>query len=192
VEPEPATAADATALAETFALAFARDPMTVWRRPTATPEDLTVYYRKLIGECVGLGVMWKGHGCRAGAAWLGPEEVGLRNEQRRARRREAARRRVGSAQAESLLWDWLDARLPQRPLWFLDMIAVTPESQHQGLGGALVTHGLVRARAAHCPAFLQTSLESNVMFYEAHGFRIVDEGSPPGGGPVIWFMQTSP
>ena len=91
-----------------------------------------------------------------------------------------------------MLWDWLDARLPQRPVWFLDIIAVAPESQRQGLGSDLITHGLVRARAAHCPAFLETSLESNVTFYESHGFQIVDEGSPPGGGPVIWFMQAAP
>jgi len=192
MEPEPATDADVTALAGAFALAFARDPMTVWRRPTATHDDLRVYYGALIGECVGLGVMWKSHGCRAGAAWLGPEGISRRNAQRRARRRGVEPRPAGTTATDSVLWDWLDARLPQRPFWFLDSIAVAPEAQRQGLGSALVAHGLVRARAAHCLAFLETSLASNVNFYESHGFQIVDEGVPPGGGPVIWFMQASP
>ena len=61
--------------------------------------------------------------------------------------------------------------------------AVAPESQRQGLGSGLITPGLVRARAAHCPAFLETSLESNVTFYESHGFQIVDGEARLEAGP---------
>jgi GNAT superfamily N-acetyltransferase len=192
MKPERAKSAEVAALAITFALAFAHDPMTVWRRPTATPSDLRAYYGAIVAEYVGLGVMWQTHGCRAGAAWLGPEDVARREEKRRADRRATESREAPAKAPESVLWDWLDARLPRQPVWFLDLIGVSPESQRQGWGSELVALGVDRARAARCPAFLETSLEANVTFYESHGFRIVEEGIPPGGGPVVWFMQASP
>jgi ribosomal protein S18 acetylase RimI-like enzyme len=193
MKPEPAKSTDVPALARTFALAFAHDPMTVWRRPTATPLDLQAYYYAIVTEYVALGVMWQTHGCRAGAAWLGPEEVDRRKGKRRSGDRPEAQPREAPVPAsDSALWDWLDARLPLQPVWFLDLIAVSPESQRHGWGSELVELGMDRARAARCPAFLETSLETNVKFYEHHGFQIVDEGTPPDGGPMVWFMQASP
>lgn len=61
----------------------------------------------------------------------------------------------------------------------------------RGLGRALVRHGLARARADGCPAFLETGTPRNVPFYESFGFRVVGAHQAPDGGPVIWFMQTS-
>lgn len=51
-------------------------------------------------------------------------------------------------------------------------------------------HGLERARADGCPAFLETGNPGNVPFYESLGFQVVGEQQAPGGGPLIWFMQT--
>jgi GNAT superfamily N-acetyltransferase len=87
-------------------------------------------------------------------------------------------------------WDWLDAHVPHEPCWFLDAVAVAPAAQGQGLGRALVRHGLERARADDCPAFLETGTPRNVPFYQSLGFQIVDEQQAPDGGPTIWFMQT--
>ena len=51
-------------------------------------------------------------------------------------------------------------------------------------------HGVERARADGCPAFLETGTPRNVPFYESLGFQIVGEQAAPDGGPMIWFMQT--
>ena len=40
------------------------------------------------------------------------------------------------------------------------------------------------------PAFLETGNPRNVPYYERFGFRVIDEGDAPGGGPRIWFMRT--
>ena len=58
-----------------------------------------------------------------------------------------------------------------------------------GLASALVRHGLARARAAGEPAFLETSIASNVPRYEHLGFRVVEQADAPEGGPEIWFMR---
>jgi predicted N-acetyltransferase YhbS len=65
-------------------------------------------------------------------------------------------------------------------------------AQGRGLGRALVRHGLARARADGCPAFLETGTPRNVPFYESFGFQVVGEQQAPDGGPAIWFMQTRP
>jgi ribosomal protein S18 acetylase RimI-like enzyme len=87
------------------------------------------------------------------------------------------------------LWDWVEERAPDEPLWYLDTLAVDPARQGEGLGKTLVQFGLAQASQAGLPAFLETATERNVAFYETLGFRVVDEGNVPGGGPRIWFMQ---
>jgi ribosomal protein S18 acetylase RimI-like enzyme len=163
--------------------------MVAWRRPSQTTADARAYYDTLLRGYVELGVLWQAHACRAGVVWLAPEDSARLADKRRTERREAAPEHATGAAPRSELWDWLDARLPSEPVWFLELIAVAPEAQGQGWGGALVEHGLDRARAARCPAFLETSRASNVPFYESHGFRVVDHGLPPGDGPPVWFMQ---
>jgi ribosomal protein S18 acetylase RimI-like enzyme len=70
------------------------------------------------------------------------------------------------------------------------MVAVAPAAQGRGLGRILVRHGVERARADGCPAFLETGNPRNVPLYQSLGFQIVDEQRAPDGGPTIWFMQT--
>ena len=41
-------------------------------------------------------------------------------------------------------------------------------------------------------AFLETGNPRNVAYYERFGFRTVDDGDAPGGGPHIWFMRWEP
>ena len=50
--------------------------------------------------------------------------------------------------------------------------------------------GTGRASATGLTAFLETGNERNLAFYESHGFHVVDHGYAPGGGPMVWFMQT--
>ena len=80
-------------------------------------------------------------------------------------------------------WDWLGAHLPAEPCWFLDAVAVAPAAQGRGLGRTLVMHGLERARADGCPAFLETGTPRNVPFYQSLGFQIVGEQQAPMAGP---------
>jgi len=57
----------------------------------------------------------------------------------------------------------------------------------RGLGTAVLHQGLARADADGLPAFLETSTEDNVRFYEAFGFVVTDEIAIPGG-PIVWTM----
>jgi GNAT superfamily N-acetyltransferase len=138
------------------------------------------------------GVLWKIGGCDGGAAWLPPGVAGRFAEIEQSTRA-AINSLTGDGGARyAAFWDWLDAHLPREPCWFLDLVGVAPGAQGRGLGRALVRHGLQRARADGCPAFLETGTPRNVPFYEGLGFRVVGAQQAPDGGPVIWFMQTPP
>jgi ribosomal protein S18 acetylase RimI-like enzyme len=94
----------------------------------------------------------------------------------------------GGARYEAL-WSWVEAHLPAEPLWYLDALAVDPPRQGAGIGGALLRVGLELGARDGTGVFLETSRERNVGYYEGFGFRVVDQGDAPGGGPHIWFMR---
>ena len=192
VVPELAGPADLPGLALTFAAAFSDDPMIRWPMPEATPAMLQELFRAFLAPYVELGVLWKIGHCDGGAAWLPPEVAGRFAEIEQSSRA-AINPLTGDGGARyAKFWDWLDGHLPAEPCWFLDLVAVAPAAQGRGLGRALVRHGLDRARSDGCPAFLETGTPGNIPFYQSLGFQIVDEQQAPDGGPVIWFMQTSP
>jgi ribosomal protein S18 acetylase RimI-like enzyme len=164
--------------------------MVAWRRPSSTIEESVVYYRGVLNEYVALGALWRIPGVGAAAAWLSPADSSRLREARVAKRRTATVTDDVSTAADRRRWAWLDSHLPDRPVWFLDLLAVAPEAQGAGLGGVLVRHGTARARAAGLTAFLETSNERNLAFYASHGFHIVDQGEAPGAGPMVWFLQT--
>lgn len=135
-------------------------------------------------------MLWRAGGCDGGAAWLPPALAG-----RFAEIDQSVRATInpltgdGGARYAALL-DWLAAHLPAEPCWFLDLVAVARAAQGRGLGRTLVRHGLERARAGGCPAFLETANPRTVPLYQSLGFQIVGERRAPDGGPTIWFMQT--
>ncbi|ARF81924.1 GNAT family N-acetyltransferase [Kitasatospora aureofaciens] len=45
---------------------------------------------------------------------------------------------------------------PQEPAWFLNTVAVAPEIQGRGLGGAVLIPGIEEAERTGYPAFLET------------------------------------
>ena len=87
---------------------------------------------------------------------------------------------------------WIAEHVPSEPVWYLEIIGVDPAVQGRGIGTALIQHGMERAQADGLPAFLETSVEGNVAYYERLGFRVVEEGDAPLGGPHVWFMRRDP
>ncbi|MFJ3908431.1 GNAT family N-acetyltransferase [Streptomyces vinaceus] len=75
-----------------------------------------------------------------------------------------------------------------RPHWYLPTLGTDPGFQGTGVGSALV-----REQLAHCdrlgePAYLESSMISNIPFYEGLGFRVTGEIRLPDGGPTLWPM----
>ncbi len=85
------------------------------------------------------------------------------------------------------------ARLhPHQPHWYLSGIGTEPALQGTGVGSSLMRSRLARCDAARMPAYLESSKESNVGFYERFGFVVTREVAVPGGGPKVWLMWRQP
>jgi len=81
---------------------------------------------------------------------------------------------------------------PEKLHWYLSGIGTDPPARGTGVGGALLRSRLARCDAAREAAYLESSKESNVPFYERHGFRVTRELVVPGGGPTFWLMWREP
>jgi len=81
---------------------------------------------------------------------------------------------------------------PREPHWYLAGLGTDPPAQGTGVGSELM-----RSRLAWCdmtgqPAYLESSKESNVGFYETFGFTVTREIRIPDGGPALWPMWRQP
>lgn len=78
------------------------------------------------------------------------------------------------------------ARRPDTEHLYLSSMATLPSHRGQGAGGAMLTEGIGRARAAGLPVYLEASTSDNRRLYERTGFRAL--GGPlrlPDGGPTL-------
>jgi ribosomal protein S18 acetylase RimI-like enzyme len=92
----------------------------------------------------------------------------------------------------SMTYGALLAAHPEQPHWYLSGIGTDPPAQGTGVGSSLMQSRLARCDAAGEPAYLESSKESNVPFYQRHGFRVTKELAVPGGGPMFWLMWREP
>jgi ribosomal protein S18 acetylase RimI-like enzyme len=83
------------------------------------------------------------------------------------------------------------ANVPE-PHWYLAALGVDPPYQGRGLGRALVRDGLDWADMDGKIAYLETETESNVGFYEALGFDVVEEVTMDRLNLPMWLMARHP
>jgi len=176
------------ALAALLGGAFAGDPIMRWTAPEEDHEaSIAAFFVKFDRLPAERGWLWTtDHGAGV-ALWVPPgvedefDELTFALDGDRATLGDAAER-------YDSFWAWAEAKRPPEPHWYLDHLAVERDRRGQGFGAALVEHGLALADAAGEPAFLCTSRESNLPFYERRGFTVVEHGDAPDGGPHVWFM----
>lgn len=74
------------------------------------------------------------------------------------------------------------------PHWYLAGATVDPSAHGQGIGTALVRHGLERVDAEGGPCYLETSQERNVGYWERFGFDVAFEDTLGNGSVTYWGM----
>ena len=136
------------------------------------------------------GTVWEAGTALGAAAWVAPGEMDVWRDAQVNEARMHALTEDGGRRYDAF-WAWVDRRVPQEPVWFLDSIGVERSARGKGIGAALIRLGLERAREDGVDAFLDTGTARNVPIYEHLGFRVVDTADAPDGGPQIWFMRWS-
>ena len=77
---------------------------------------------------------------------------------------------------------------PREQHYYLVAIGTDPVHQGRGVGAALLAPVLTRCDAERMPAYLESSNERNVPFYQRSGFRVMREVRVPDG-PKITLMR---
>jgi uncharacterized protein YhfF/GNAT superfamily N-acetyltransferase len=194
VAVRPVVPAEVPALAGVLARAFARDPMVTW--PLVTGDDLPARIRASF-EAVDTPFAAEGWMLEAadgqGVMTLLPPGSSAREEElaRTTAPAMAALSPDGGVRYERF-WSWTWSMLPDEPHWLLDQLAVEPDAQGRGIGGAMIQYAIDRAAADGRPLLLETAVPSNLALYRRHGFEVFAEGDAPGGGPHVWFMRRDP
>ena len=180
-------------LAPVFGGAFVDEPMMRW--PMGESGDIADRFGRAFGyfleDALELGLVWEAGDANGAAVWIPPDtfETWERNPWNQSRIRALT---DDGGRRYDAFWDWVESHSPTEPMWLLDSIAVEPAAQGRGIGRALVTVGLARARADGLGAFLSTGTARNVSIYGRCGFRVTAEIDAPDGGPRIWFMRWDP
>jgi GNAT superfamily N-acetyltransferase len=190
IKVQTATTADIGPLAGTLARAFADDPVMNYlvgpdlrRLGTFFAAEVRQYLRT--GEVLAAG----DNG--AGALWAKPNQwrTGWADILRSAPAMTRALR-TNLPRALKVL-NRMEKAHPREPHWYLGVIGTDPASQGKGLGGALIDPILARCDEAGLGAYLESSKERNISYYNRFGFTMTGEITFPDG-PTLWPMWREP
>jgi GNAT superfamily N-acetyltransferase len=197
-EPGPGirkmTVEDCPTVARAMARAFFDDPLQTWALPDSTTrlsilehvfEMLSRYSSVPHGESYtdatrSCAAFWVPPGPfemdRAAAEAMAPmlELLGDANERFRA--------------AE----DVMRAHRPDAPHFYLQGLGTDPPRQGEGLASAAMQPVLARCDADGIPAYLESTKERNLGFYERHRFAVTNCVDIPLDGPALWMMWREP
>ncbi|MFC4993860.1 GNAT family N-acetyltransferase [Rubritalea tangerina] len=81
---------------------------------------------------------------------------------------------------------------PRPDYYYLFLIGKSPSSTRKGVGSELLQYMLSKCDTLQIPAFLENSNESNIPFYQKHGFTILGSKSVAPGSPPLWYMWREP
>ncbi len=85
-----------------------------------------------------------------------------------------------------------ERRHPTDAHWYLAALGTDPEARGRGLASAVMGPVLDRCDAEDLGAYLESSKEQNIPFYERHGFDVIDTIDLDHGGPRLWTMWRNP
>ena len=177
--------ADVPALCDALARSFHDDPVAAWSLPSARrrPGQLGRFYRERLRTLLAEELVFCDENRRGAALWAPPDRWQIEAA-------ELARMRIFSRRTPAFLVGAhrIDRAHPQEPHFYLNVLGVAPEAQGTGLGSRLLAPMLERCDREGVPAYLESSKQRNVPFYERHGFRVTGDVDMPLGGPRLWLM----
>lgn len=190
-----ATTSDLPALCRTLTRAFGDDPAMAHLIPPDVrrhTERLAAFMRLGSKGAVADGTVYTTSELSGAAVWRTPGrwKVPIRQQlgDVPALVRALGRRTpVGVASLQML-----ERHHPTEPHWYLEILGTEPAEQGRGIGSALMAPVLERCDDEGIPAYLESSKERNLPYYERHGFRVTGELDLPRGGPPFWPMWRDP
>jgi ribosomal protein S18 acetylase RimI-like enzyme len=190
-----ATAADLPVISASLAKAFADDPVMCH----ILPEHLRSQHQRLRGlmrieakSSLRHGTVWTTEDRQATAIWKPPEKWklgGVELLKQAPATLAVLRGRVGVGLS---VLNMIEKKHPEQPPhWHLAVLGTEPDGQGKGKGSAVLAPVLAQCDRDGEGAYLESSKERNVPFYERHGFRVTEELTVKDG-PTLWLMWRDP
>ena len=186
---------DVDAVAASMARAFWDDPLQCWLLPDEVTR-LDRLERMFAGQArfasVPMGACYTDDTCATAAFWTPPGKLQPIAEVLASM--EPLEHIVGADAMPRFqsAFSAMHAVHPVVPHFYLAGLGTDPPVQGTGLGSAVLQPVLTRCDREHIPAYLESTKEVNVRFYERHGFRVTEEIAPPPDGPILWCMWRDP
>ena len=182
------TVADTEPALAALTLAFGRDPPCRWAWPDPQQylEAFPRFARAFGGAAIEHGTAYYHEGFSGVALWLSPgvtpDEASLIN---------VIQDTVKGPTKDGMfsMFEQMDNFHPREAHWHLPLIGVDPAHQGQGIGAALLTHGLKTCDSQKVLAYLEATSSQNIRLYERHGFAALGTIQVVDSPPVVPMMR---
>ena len=188
------TADDCPTVARAMARAFFDDPLQTWALPDqSTRLSILEQVFELLSRysSVPRGESYTDATLACAAFWVppGPFELDPAAAEAMAPMLEL----LGDSSARfRAAEDTMRAHRPEEPHFYLQGLGTDPPRQGEGLASAAMRPVLTRCDTDRIPAYLESTRERNIGFYEGHGFAVIGCVDIPLDGPALWLMWRAP
>jgi ribosomal protein S18 acetylase RimI-like enzyme len=185
---------DCPAIAGVMARAFFDDPLQRWALPDASTRlSILEQVFALLSRWSSLprGESYTDASRSCAAFWVppGPFEIDREAAEAMAPMLELL---AGAEVRFRAAEDVMRAHRPEESHFYLQGLGTDPPRQGEGLASAAMQPVLDRCDASGIPAYLESSKEQNVGFYEHLGFAVTGCVRIPLDGPSLWLMWRTP
>ena len=182
---------DLPVMVDTLTEAFADDPSMCWIWPDRA-ERLARYphsFRALVRGASAFGLALCSPDGAAASLWRLPGRIHPGRRESWRNRGDMRRAFVSGGERAGLLGAQLHERMPDGDYWYLQLVGVRAAAQGRGVGKAVISAGLDRARAAGMPVYVETTNPANLPLYLRLGFSPEEDWQVTPGGPHVWTMM---
>ena len=182
------TVADTEPALAALTLAFGADPPCRWAWPDPQQylEAFPRFARAFGGAAIEHGTANYHEGFSGVALWLSPgvtpDEASLMS---------VIEDTVKGPRKDGMfsMFEQMDNFHPREAHWHLPLIGVDPTHQGQGIGAALLTHGLKTCDSQKMLAYLEATSAQKIRLYERHGFAALGTIQVVDSPPVVPMMR---
>src|SRR3954454_12904620 len=175
-EARVATDADVPAIADVLVRAFHDDPIMGYLFQKDTPTKARRFFASDGKRALANGEVHTTTGdAPSGAAiWFSPGHWKLGGME--LLKQLPLLVRLGSDLPRSMTFlNAVEKAHPKEPHWYLAVLGTDPDQQGKGIGSTLLAPVLQRCDEEGIPAYLESSKERNIPFYNRHGFEVTGE-----------------
>jgi GNAT superfamily N-acetyltransferase len=188
------TVDDCDVVAAAMARAFFDDPLQMWALPDASTRGAIleqVFALLSRYTSVPRGESYTDSSLACAAFWIPPEPFEVTAEAAAALM--PILDLIGDSDARfRAAEDTMREHRPVDPHFYLQGLGTDPPRQGEGLASAAMQPVLGRCDEDGIPAYLESTKERNVGFYERHGFSVRGCVDIPLDGPPLWLMWRAP